>query len=325
MGAVQSTGDGAIHEQALAFNAAQCELRARPVAQADIPLAAKICERAFRAGNTSVGLGPEFGTECPEAVTAGILARGLTDGFEAFVVENGAGELVGSNCVELLDEVAAIGPLSVDPSSQGAGAGRLLMQAVMRAAAGRGTRTVRLHTPASNVKSFSLYLGLGFDPLHTLAGYEGVCTAAMPRGFRVRPLAHELVEACDALHYRLCGLHRRNGIAAAVTAALNPMLVVLDGKDAVVAYSTGFCLAGHTVAATEDALHCLVVAQSKAVEEARAAGQPLPLAGLLVPHTYPGVARWLVRNGFRLERQWVEMGYGSYIPPKKYYFPAVSY
>lgn len=313
-----------VHEQALGFQLERGGLKIRPLAEEDIPVAAKICADAFDTFNASVGLGPEFGFEGNVDATASILRGGLLEGHRAFVLESAEGEVCGSNCIEVADEIAAIGPITVDPSKQAAGGGRLLMQACMKAAAELGMRTVRLHQIASNARSYSLYLDLGFDPLCTLVNYEGVCTAGAPEGFRTEPLRAELVDACDALHYRLCGVHRRNGIASAISGP-HPTCVVFDQKGAVAAYSTGLYLEGHTAAASEEAFQCLVVTVSAAVEEARANAAPLPPPGLLVPHAYPTLMRWLARNGFRVSRQVVQMGYGPYIHPKSFYCPGINY
>jgi GNAT superfamily N-acetyltransferase len=294
----------------------------------DLPAAAAICQNAFNSFNESVGLAPEFPPAEIVDVPNFLLGQAFTDGFEGFVAVNSDGEIVGSNLVELRDEIAGIGPISVATGGQNAGAGRLLMQACMQAAAKRGMRTVRLHQIGSNAKSFSLYLDLGFTPLLTCGQYEGCCTAKAPAGFTCEPLSAGVVEACSALHRRACGVHRRRDIAAMIGSP-HPNCVVFDASTReVVAYTTGSFLCGHTVAASDDAFKALVVFQSQAIQAQQSAGAPLPPTTMFVPHAYPHLLRWLSKNGFRLNRQIVQMGYGAEdVNPSGIlrYFPAIQY
>ena len=104
--------------------------------------------------------------------------------------------LVGANMLEYQDDIGGIGPIA----SKCPGAGKLLMQAVMKAAAEHGVRAVRLNAVIANTRSFSLYLRLGFEPRRTCIEYVGCCTAEAPAGFVVKPLAASDVEECSALH-----------------------------------------------------------------------------------------------------------------------------
>lgn len=184
---------------------------------------------------------------------------------------------------------------------------------------------MRLHQVGSNVKSFSLYLGLGFDPLRTCGQYEGFFSGTAPAGFTCEPLSEKHVEMCSALHSRICGAHRRHDIRAWIGSP-HPNCVVLDSSAAVVAYTTGSFLSGHTAAANEEAFVALIAHQSEAIQNAQGKGAPLPPPTLFVPHAYPDLLRRLARNGFRLRRQIVQMGYGPCTEPKDgFYFPAIQY
>lgn len=294
----------------------------------DLPAAAAICQSAFNAFNASVGLSPEFPPVEVVDVPSILLGQAFTDGFEGFVAVNSDGDIVGSNIVELRDEIAGIGPISVATGGQNSGAGRLLMQACMQAAAKRDIRTVRLHQIGNNAKSFSLYLDLGFMPLSTCGQYEGFCTAEAPVGFVCEPLSASIVEACSALHKRACGVHRRHDIAA-MLGSPHPNCVVFDASTReVVAYTTGSFLSGHTVAASDDAFKVLVVFQSRSIQAQQSGGAPLPPTTIFVPHAYPHLLQWLAKNGFRLNRQIVQMGYGAEVANPSgslRYFPAIQY
>lgn len=198
------------------------------------------------------------------------------------------------------------------------------MQAVMQAAKKNSKEKVRLHQIGPNVKSFSLYADCGFDPLVTCCHYEGVCTASAPSGFTFDTLSEKYVDGCDKLHKQVYGCSRRNDILAMIHHPA-PGGVVLDHRGKVVAYTTGCFLSGHTVAATVESFQALTVEMSKKIEEARAAGAPLPPCTFFVPQTYPDVLRWLARNGFKYIRAVVQMGYGPYEAPKGFYMPAIQY
>jgi ribosomal protein S18 acetylase RimI-like enzyme len=73
------------------------------------------------------------------------------------------GRLVGSNFLSLMDPVAGVGPVTVDPSCQGQGIGRTLMQDVIDYAQRHNIEQVRLMQDSFNVASLSLYASLGFD------------------------------------------------------------------------------------------------------------------------------------------------------------------
>src|ERR671939_592503 len=65
------------------------------------------------------------------------------DFYSVSALDNG--RLVGSNFLSLMDPVAGVGPITVDPSHHSQGVGRTLME------------------DAFNVASLSLYASLGFD------------------------------------------------------------------------------------------------------------------------------------------------------------------
>lgn len=304
------------------------KITVRSMTAEDLPEAAQVCQEAFTAFNSSVCIPLEFPPVEVANIPEALLGQGLQKGFEAFVAVDENGKIVGSNCIEMRDEVAGIGPISVATGSANDGVGKLLMQAVMQAAEKKGKKVVRLHQICPNVKSYSLYLSCGFDPLVTCGHYEGVCTASAPEGFTFADLAEEHVDGvsgCDQLHKCVYGYSRRNDLLAMVPHPA-PGGVVKNSQGKVVAYTTGCFLSGHSVAETFEAFQFLVVNMSKKIEEVRAAGAPFPPCTFFVPHNYPEVARWLSRNGLKLIRQVVQMGYGPHQPTKNgYYMPAIQY
>lgn len=47
------------------------------------------------------------------------------------VATDESGKILGSNAIEFIEDVATIGPISVDPDAQTGGVGRKLMEAVV--------------------------------------------------------------------------------------------------------------------------------------------------------------------------------------------------
>merc|ERR1719453_2451962 len=214
-------------------------------------------------------------------------------GFASFVAVNEAGTVVGANMLEYQDGVGGIGPIC----SNTPGAGKLLMMAVMKEAAVRDIRMVRLLQVVPNTRSFSLYLGLGFEPRRVNMEYVGCCTAAAPPGITVAPLTAADVEECDALHLKVCQTKRTKDIAS-VVGAPHPNAVARDAEGALLGYTTGSFLGGHTVALNEEALQALVVAQSAAISGAQAAGAPSRAAATTAPASHTEDRR---RDGAHLQ------------------------
>jgi len=289
----------------------------------DVRKAADICQEAFDTFNPSVGLDPEFP---PHDVPFHVLGNACHPGFIGFVAINNEKQIVGSNLIDLREEVAGIGPISVTTCCHNSGVGRLLMKACMKAAAEKGIRSVRLHAIANNKKSFSLYLDLGFNPICTCGEYVGFCQLKPLEGFRAEPLSDHIVEPCNALHLRVCGFDRRKTISSMIADGPHPQAVVFDMSGKVVAYTTGTYPGGHTVADSTEALKALLIFQSRQVQEAITAGALIPPITIFVPHDYPEVMRWLACNGFRLSRQTLHMGYGHHQKPVNgVYLSSINY
>ena len=61
--------------------------------------------------------------------------------------------------------------LAVDPAKRGKGVGRLLLKKLLRIAAERRRKLVRLHVPQDNIEALSLYLRHGFRATSKLKKY----------------------------------------------------------------------------------------------------------------------------------------------------------
>ena len=107
------------------------------------------------------------------------------------------GRIVGSNFLSEGDPIRGIGPITVDPSVQGRGVGRQLMQAVIERA--RGAMGARLVQDAFNTRSYSLYASLGFDVREPLLLMRGTPRCLPTFSANLRPMVEDDLSACTKL------------------------------------------------------------------------------------------------------------------------------
>src|SRR5688500_14371619 len=121
----------------------------------------RICHFAFNTLHQRHNVLPDVPTEDVGRLIIGAV---LQRPDYAGVVAVDDGRILGSNFLLLADEVAGVGPITVDPTTQSRGVGRLLMQWVIDEARRRRGRDghVRLFQEALNGTSLSLYTRLGF-------------------------------------------------------------------------------------------------------------------------------------------------------------------
>jgi GNAT superfamily N-acetyltransferase len=125
-----------------------------------VPELARICFEAFKGINERHG----FPLDIPTLDAAGKLIGMLVSRSDYFAAAARVdGRLAGSNFMSVGDEVAGVGPISVDPALDDRGIGRCLMHAVLEHAHAIGKTQVRLLQTTYNAKSLSLYASLGFD------------------------------------------------------------------------------------------------------------------------------------------------------------------
>jgi GNAT superfamily N-acetyltransferase len=140
----------------------------RPAIAADAEACGHIIFEAFKGIAEKHGFPPDF----PSVEAATQLATiFIADPSIYGVVAEMDGRVVGSNFLTEGDPIRGVGPITVDPSVQGSGIGRLLMEAVVeRARDAIGTRLVQ---DAFNTRSIAIYALVGFDvkePLFLMRG-----------------------------------------------------------------------------------------------------------------------------------------------------------
>ena len=111
-----------------------------------------------------------FGPVVPDASVGAAVAQAYrTLDPDGCLVVTLRGKVVGSGFLHVRGGTAGAGPITVDPATQGHGAGRALIAELCRRADAAGVRSLRLIQDAFNEVSFALYSREGFVVRETLA------------------------------------------------------------------------------------------------------------------------------------------------------------
>lgn len=229
------------------------------------------------------------------------------------VVAEQDGRIAGSNFVTIADPIRGVGPITVDPSVQGGGVGRRLMQAVIEQ--GRGAPGIRLVQDAFNTCSMSLYASLGFEAKEPLAVVQGSPKSSPLPGRTTRPMEPGDVDECTALCRRVHGFGRESELRN-LHAPADPWVTVRDGRISAYATALNFWIVGHAVAESEEDMAALALGF--------AAFRAVPL-WFLLPIRQASLFRWCLREGLRVIKPMTLMAMGDYHEPKGCWIPSVAY
>ena len=214
---------------------------------ADAAEAGAICYRAFKAIAEAHGFPPDFPSE---EATAGLLGELLANEQFFAVVAQREGRIIGSNFLDERNPIGGIGPITVDPALQNAGAGRALMEAVMSRSRERAHPGMRLVQSAYHNRSLALYLGLGFQVREPLACLQGRALDRIESAASVRPATRDDLAACNGLCARVHGHERAGELAEAVSRGT---ATVVQRAGRLTGYATAIAFFGHAVGeSTED-------------------------------------------------------------------------
>lgn len=279
--------------------------RARPD---DAEACGRICYEAF----ATISGNHNFPADFPDPDTAiNFLSFMISHpGFYVVVAERD-GEIVGSNALDERSPVAGVGPITVTPTAQNAGAGRMLMRNVLERAAERRFPGVRLVQAAFHNRSLSLYTKLGFDPREPLSCLQGPPLLREIPGHRVRAASEEDLPACRELCERIHGHHREGELRDGMQLG---MAAVVEHDGRISGYTAGIAFFAHTVAETNTDLKALIAA-------APAFAGP----GFLVPTRNAELLRWCLNNGLRIVQPLTLMTMGLYTSPRGAYLPSIWY
>ena len=284
------------------------DIELRPPTPADAPELGRICFDAFKDVSESHGFESDFtSVEMAQNIVAGMVRDETVYGTAALV----DGQLAGSNFVFKSDDAAGVGPVSVDPSRQGLGLGRRVMEDVLRYSSDSGFEMVRLVQDGFNMVSMSLYASLGFDTKAPL-GLIRLNGDANPDD-RIRYLTPGEAGAADDLCRAIYRISRKNELANR-TALGMPALGIFRGGTLRGYLSPG--LIGHGVAQSEGDMLALI----------REAGR-LSSGGtsVICPLTEGGLFRGALADGHRLVKIMNLMTLGPYEEPDGVWIPSVGF
>jgi predicted N-acetyltransferase YhbS len=203
---------------------------------ADAEAAAKICYEAFKTISRQHNFPPDFGSS-KEANKLLVLALSHPDVHS--VVAESAGRIVGSNFLWQREAVAAIGPVTVDPTFQNSTVGRRLMEVVLEHARQKHFAGVRLVQAGYHNRSLALYAKLGFEIREPLANLQGPALRLEIPSHAVRPTLGEDVDACNHLYHKIHGHDREKELRYAIRHR-TAIVVEHDGRITGYATSIGF-------------------------------------------------------------------------------------
>lgn len=269
----------------------------------------RICFEAFRSIQDRHAFPRDFPTVEVATKVIGMLVDSKDFYGVAALID---GRPVGSNFLSLIDSVAGVGPITVDPACQTRGIGRGLMKDVIDYAHGNNMQQVRLLQDSFNMTSLSLYSSLGFDVKETVVLMEAAPSAKPDKG--VRPITEADLPTIEELSRRIYKVSRCNEVAFTHQNGFPIFLRERQGR------VTGYLmpgLFGHGVAETEEDAIALIGESARSLQP----GSSLFFCPLREPDLY----RKALGAGCRAVKVLNLMTIGHYDPPDDVWMPSILY
>ncbi len=280
----------------------------RPGTPGDAEACGRICYEAFKGIADEHNFPPDFPSPAVAVNVAGMMLA--HPGFYSVVAEQG-GRVVGSNFLDERCPIAGLGPITVDPTAQDAGVGRLLVRDVLDRAESKEAAGVRLVQAAYHGRSMALYTKLGFAVREPLVAVQGSPIGEPLPGCRVRRVGLDDLPTCDAIFQDVHGHERLWDLRDAIERG-SARLVERDGQ--VTAYATLLGFAGHAVARANDDLKALIAAADR-----------IHNPGFLLPTRNHVLLQWCIERGLRLRQPMTLMSLGKYQEPRGPFLPSIAF
>ena len=287
------------------------DLTIRSIRQADAETCGKIGFQAHKAISSAHG----YPSEQPSfEFAAGMIKTLLANPNSWGALAERDGKILGSIFLHIFPHspVAAIGPLTVDPSAEG-GVGRALMEASLMEARKRDYDQVRLIQSPSHLRSFVLYTKCGFtlrEPLFLMHGNP--VPSILGKKHDVRAAGSEDISACNEICISVHGFSREIELRQAIDQRV--AIVNIDNTGSITGYAAGIGFFGHAVAKTNEVLKALVANASAILGP-----------GFFVPGRNFDLLRWLLDAGFRIVWPANLMTVGNYQDPTAPFLPSIAY
>jgi ribosomal protein S18 acetylase RimI-like enzyme len=286
-------------------------LTIRSIEHVDAEICGKIGFQAHKAISSAHGYPSEqpsieFAVEMIKTLLANPYSRGYLAQQER--------RILGSIFVHIFppSPVAAIGPLTVDPSAEG-GVGRALMEAALMEARKRDYNQVRLIQSPSHLRSFALYTKCGFtlrEPLFLMQGNPSPST--IQKKYDIRAAEPRDISACNQICISIHGFSRELELHHAIDQRV--ACVAIDSTGGILGYAAGIGFLGHSVAKTNEVLKALIANSSSILGP-----------GFFVPGRNSDLLRWLLDAGFRIVWPANLMTVGNYVEPLGPFLPSIAY
>jgi predicted N-acetyltransferase YhbS len=286
-------------------------LTIRSIEQADAEMCGKIGFQAHKMISSTHG----YPSEQPSVEFAVLMIKTLLGNPNSWgVLAEREGRILGSIFLHVFppSPVAAIGPLTVDPSAEG-GVGRALMEAALEQARKCDYDRVRLVQSPSHLRSFVLYTKCGFtlrEPLFLMHGNPIKSTLAKKHD--VREASPEDISACNEICISVHGFSREMELRQAIDQRV--AIVNFDNSGGVTGYAAGIGFFGHAVAKTNEVLKALIANASAILGH-----------GFFVPGRNSDFLGWLLGAGFRIVWPANLMTVGNYQDPTAPFLPSIAY
>ncbi|QJE96518.1 GNAT family N-acetyltransferase [Luteolibacter luteus] len=279
-----------------------------PATEDQVPRLSQICHEAFSSLHDRFSIERDIpNAEVGEMIIAQTVKRPDYTGVMAVL----DGQVVGSNFLLHSDEVAGVGPITVDPKVQSKGIGKALMQWVIDEARRREIRQTRLFQEGLNTTSLSLYTALGFDWRDSAVLMQSL--PASEEDPSIRPLVAEDLDAVAALSKHTYGFSRAKDAAQLLEWQTPGFVRERDGK------VTGYLLAtlfGHAGAESDEDLLVLISQAARHL--------PPPLARFICPMARPAFYRQALAEGHRTMKMLSYMSLGDFVPPQGAFLPSIQ-
>jgi N-acetylglutamate synthase-like GNAT family acetyltransferase len=212
--------------------------------------------------------------------------------------------------------VAVIGPLTVHPSAEGGGIGRMLMDSAIAQARKQNHDQIRLVQSPSHIRSFVLYTKSGFalrEPLFLMQGQPLKDRYNHRSNANVRQVRDDNdISVCNELCKSAYGFSRETELRQAFDQGFATMI---EGDGGVITgYAAGIGIFGHAVAKSNEDLKTLIANASAILGP-----------GFFAPARNYEIIRWLLENGFQIGWPANLMTIGTYQEPLTPFLPSLAY
>jgi predicted N-acetyltransferase YhbS len=289
-------------------------LTIRPIEQND----AESCGRIGYEAHKSISSVHRYPSEQPsEEYGIGLIRSLLGNPNSWGVLAERHGKTLGSIFLHKFppSPVAVIGPLTVHPSVEGGGVGRMLMDAALSHARKQNYDRIRLVQSPSHIRSFVLYTKCGFilrEPLFLMQGKPLKKGDDNTSRANIRLVRTEKdICACNELYGSVNGFSREMELRQAKGQNVATMI---ERDGVITGYAAGIGILNHAIAKSNEDLKALI-----------ANAHTILGPGFFVPARNHEVINWLLENSFQIGWPANLMTIGPYQEPLTPFLPSLAY